>query len=57
MPQDISRGKDIVPGKDNKDVIEQEVEGKELAQLDEPQLRSKFDEIEAMIDEVLSMPR
>jgi len=57
VPQDISRGKDIVPGKDNKDVIEQEVEEQEeLAQLDEPLgLGLKFDEIEAMIDEVLSM--
>ena len=57
VPQDNSRGKDIVPGKDNKDVIEQEVEEQEeLAQLDEPLgLGLKFDEIEAMIDEVLSM--
>ena len=57
VPQDNSIGKDIVPGKDNKDVIEQEVEEQEeLAQLDEPLgLGLKFDEIEAMIDEVLSM--
>ena len=57
VPQDNSTGKDIVPGKDNKDVIEQEVEEQEeLAQLDEPLgLGLKFDEIEAMIDEVLSM--
>ena len=57
LPQDISIGKDVVPGKDNKDVIEQEVEEQEeLAQLDEPLgLGLKFDEIEAMIDEVLSM--
>ena len=55
--QDNSTGKDVVPGKDNKDVIEQEVEEQEeLAQLDEPLgLGLKFDEIEAMIDEVLSM--
>ena len=57
VPQDNSIGKDIVPGKDNKDVIEQEVEEQEeLAELDEPLgLGLKFDEIEAMIDEVLSM--
>ena len=57
VTQDISRGKDIVPSKDNKDVIEQEVEEQEeLAELDEPLgLGLKFDEIEAMIDEVLSM--
>ena len=57
VPQDNSTGKDTVPGKDNKDVIEQEVEEQEeLAQLDEPLgLGLKFDEIEAMIDEVLSM--
>ncbi|MEC7800637.1 MAG: hypothetical protein VX609_05050 [Verrucomicrobiota bacterium] len=57
VTQDISTGKDIVPSKDNKDVIEQEVEEQEeLAELDEPLgLGLKFDEIEAMIDEVLSM--